>query len=289
MKLLVYPDTNCWRGELASLSELRSLKNHGGCRIACSYTVAKECATAETIGLSRAALGRILDLSDTWLRGRDDILKGIVGYVNNGCYDEISVEMLPYAARQESRFWHTQYQSLSDEHLPQRIFKEAFQRERVLDAQVATSEFLAAAGGSGPMSDEDVARWLFRCLDPSDPKWGGILLNEALGQRGLPVDRIHEVLRRLNQFPGLKLSHGHFIYRILQYIRGCRVDKSVRQDSLILLPMSSSCCFVTVDRHIHQTAKVLGVNDLVLTPTQAITRLKSGCRTDTPLPLVPLA
>jgi hypothetical protein len=278
--LIVFPDTNCWRGEVEFIDMLKKLHSRGICKIASSYIVAKECATADTIGRSCAALSRVLEHTDCWLRGRDEIMRGAVSYLNYGWQDEITVTLLPFEARRLRAHWERELRYITTGHEESRKDKVRMQKKWTELGIDNRNEFVRQARTVGfvpqSLDEKELREWIWRCFDPDNKEWGGILLDEILESPNFEKERIGEVLARFDQFPGLKLSYGHLLHSFVSHIRGERVDKSFVQDTLILLPISTKTMFVTNDRAISRTAGMLGMSNLVCTPTVALNRLEDN-------------
>lgn len=276
--MIIIPDSNCWRGELELLEILNQARANKICRIASSYIIARECGTADTVGLSRAALQRVLTYSDCWLRGRDEMMRGVVSYINYGWLDEITTEVLPYEEREERRYWNNWLAHIEARHEEALKFKDECKIQWTDLAQENRTEFIEQSKKLGVNIDqinENELRDYFRaCFDPENLDSGGIFLDEILEDRGLEKHRIREVLEHMDQFPGLRLSYGHMLLSFLSQIVGNKIDQSFILDSLILLPVSSSSIFVTRDKNILKTARALRMVDQVQKPEEIIGKLK---------------
>lgn len=215
MKLVIFPYTNCWRGNPDFINELLKLRRRKICDIGSTYSIAKECATADTLPLGHAALWGLINNTSVWLRDRDEILNGVVGYLKNNWIDEISVTKLEQEQKEEKQYWAKELQFLEYNFSEERNNKFAQQDIWVEGALEAREDFLEEVRKQvtpKSIDDDYVESWLLSCFDHKNDKWGGIILSEILERRGLPEDSIEIVLQRINQFPGLKLSYGNLMH-----------------------------------------------------------------------------
>jgi hypothetical protein len=265
-KIYAYPDTNCWRGEPELLSLLSQDKHIA---LACSYIIAKECATADSLARSNAALQRVLQLTQVWLQGVPELQRSIRSHIQFN-WSGYPTVMYQADALEEVRCWEKTLEQLPDCYDHDRSEKVSWQLERITDAKDARTDFLELARKNSNLdnfSKFDKRAWVDSCYDPENEEQAGLLL-ECLVPHARAKNEMLTILQRISQFPGLKLAHGHLLNSHVYQIEGRKPDKSYLQDSLILLSVSPETIFITRDKSIIESSELVNLRGLVKTPEE---------------------
>ena len=275
-KPILIPDTNVWRSK-PGYTLLSDLVAAGEAVLGAYYPIAFECMTADSVGISRAALGRMLESTSVWCRDKEAIISEVVGLSRNDWQDPLRVIASEDEASHSGCFWREAYENISHnfDHWHKRKADHWTQQKeycrRLRDDFWDELKKTDPEMQPGTSDLEDIVR---RCLSVDDAEWGGALLQDGIIRRYLLSNiELRKLLLALPRFPGFRLFYCHALWNFLGQAEGRAIDGSFLQDSHCLLPTGQNTILVTNDTGLLDTQRRFGNEDICVASPNEIERV----------------